>query len=349
MKKHFNKTDIAEFDKKFQIHFVNSLSGHKSANLIGTKDKFENLGIFSSVFHLGSSPGLLGFIMRPNTVRRDTYNNIKATGEYTINHIAKSFYENAHYASAKFEESESEFEKLNLIPEYKGTINAPYVLESKVQIGLKLVEEYEIDSNGCILMVGEIQEVFIDEQSLDESGKFNWNLLETVSITGLNQYHSTSQIDDLPYARLENLPDFHRKNKKRSDQVVYDEETETYTTSLKKYGTDLSAPAIEQTDMTNWKNIGSNKVNHHLKTRFEKMKQEYESMLELYQWNEAIYNSKFDFEPIVGEKYHLYERDNGERFLSSIPPEEWNKTHIGSFELDLERVFVKVLNNKLLD
>lgn len=348
MKKHFSKSDISNFEKKFQIHFVNSLSGHKSANLIGTKSVYENLGIFSSVFHLGSSPALFGFIMRPNTVRRDTYNNIKSTKEFTINHIGKDFYKNSHYASAKFEEDESEFEKLNLIPEYKGALNAPYVKESKVQIGLKLVEEYEIQSNGCILIVGEVQDVFIDEQSLTDSGKFNWNLLETVSITGLNQYHSTRQLDDLPYARVSELPDFHRLNKKRSDQVVFDEETENYTSSLKKYGTDISAPAITQTDMTNWKNIGSNKVNHHLKIRFEKMKREYESMLEVYQWNEIIYNSKFDFEPIMGEVYHLYERENGEMFLSQIAPSEWNKKHIGSFELDLERVFIKVNNNELL-
>lgn len=349
MKKHFSKSDIEELEKKFQIHFVNSLSGYKSANLIGTKGNYENLGIFSSVFHLGSSPALLGFIMRPNTVRRDTYNNIQSTKEFTINHIGKSFYENAHFSSAKFKEEESEFEQLNLIPEYKGAISAPYVQESKIQIGLKLVEEYEIKSNGCLLMVGEVQEVFVDAQSLTDSGKFNWNLLETVSITGLNQYHSSTQIDDLPYARVEELPNFHLKNKKRSDQVVYDNDSDTYTASLKKYGTDLSAPAIEQTDMTNWKNIGSNKVNHHLKIRFEKMKREYESMLEVYQWNEMIYKSKFDFEPIIGEVYHLYERDNGERFLSQIDPSEWNKNHIGSFELDLERVFIKVSNNQLLE
>ena len=47
MKKHYTRTEISEFEKEFQIHFINSLPGHKSANLIGTKDKFENLGIFS--------------------------------------------------------------------------------------------------------------------------------------------------------------------------------------------------------------------------------------------------------------------------------------------------------------
>jgi hypothetical protein len=25
-----------------------------------------------------------------------------------------------------------------------------------------------------------------------------------------------------------------------------------------------------------------------------------------YEWNELVYNSKFSFEPVIGEIYHLY-------------------------------------------
>lgn len=340
MKKRFSKNDLSSLDQKFKLHLINSISGHKAANLIGTKNGTENLAIISSVFHLGTNPPLVGFIMRPHTVRRDTYDNIKATGYYTINHINTGIYKNAHYTSAKFEADESEFEKVNLPAEYKNDFPAPFVLESKVQIGLKFVEEYEIPSNGCILMIGEIQELFIDEIGITKEGKLNFNVLETVSITGLNQYHKSIQIDDLPYARLSELPNFYEHEKKqRGDNVVYDEEKQTYTQSIKQYGTDVSAPAIEQTDMSVWKNVGSNKVNHHLKNKFQKLKGEYEKMLEIFKWNELIYSSKFDFEPIIGETYHLYERSNGTNFLSQIQPNEWKQKHVGSFKLDEERVF----------
>ena len=59
-------------------------------NLIATKsnDGFPNVAVFSSVTHLGSNPPLLGFITRPAFVPRNTYENIRKTGIYTINHIS---------------------------------------------------------------------------------------------------------------------------------------------------------------------------------------------------------------------------------------------------------------------
>ena len=61
--------------------FINSLTGFKSASLIGTIDnnKKTNLSIFSSVFHLGSNPALVGFINRPDSVERHTLENILQT------------------------------------------------------------------------------------------------------------------------------------------------------------------------------------------------------------------------------------------------------------------------------
>ena len=75
----FTNKDIQEFEHLYKINLVNSLSGYKSANLIGTlsKEGKENLAVFSSVVHLGSSPPILGFILRPTTVPRDTYKNIR--------------------------------------------------------------------------------------------------------------------------------------------------------------------------------------------------------------------------------------------------------------------------------
>ncbi|MFY8008583.1 MAG: flavin oxidoreductase, partial [Flavobacterium sp.] len=78
------KITYSEWDSLSKIHrlnLINSCTGYKSANLIGTKSPngIPNVAVFSSVTHLGSSPALLGFILRPNVVPRNTYNNIKAT------------------------------------------------------------------------------------------------------------------------------------------------------------------------------------------------------------------------------------------------------------------------------
>ena len=86
--------EINKLDKVKRLKLINSITGVKSANLIGTKsnDGVTNLAIFSSVVHLGSKPPLLGFITRtPQKVKRNTLENIISTKKYTINQIQKEF------------------------------------------------------------------------------------------------------------------------------------------------------------------------------------------------------------------------------------------------------------------
>jgi flavin reductase (DIM6/NTAB) family NADH-FMN oxidoreductase RutF len=110
---HLTKEQIQETARIKRLNLINSITGVKPANLIASisKDGDSNLAIFSSLVHLGSNPALLGFVLRPqHEVRRDTYDNILATGYYTINHIHPDFIANAHYTSAKFSKQDSEFE-----------------------------------------------------------------------------------------------------------------------------------------------------------------------------------------------------------------------------------------------
>lgn len=41
--------------------------------------------------------------------------------------------------------------------------------------------------------------------------------------------------------------------------------------------------------------------------------------------SKAIYTSEMNFEPVVGEEYHLYARREEDFVLSMIAPEEWGK------------------------
>ena len=74
----YTKENLSSLDKIYRLNLINSITGYKPANLIGTKSKSyqSNLAIFSSVVHLGSNPALIGIITRPNTVPRHTYKNI---------------------------------------------------------------------------------------------------------------------------------------------------------------------------------------------------------------------------------------------------------------------------------
>ena len=195
--------NILQFEKLYRTNFVNSLPGFKSANLIGTisKDGKTNLAIFSSVIHVGANPPLVGMLVRPASVPRHTYTNIKETNFFTINHINKEIYKQAHQTSARYDKDISEFDECDLTPEYSETIKAPYVKESKIKIGCRFVEEHLIKSNDTIFLVGEILEVIIPDGSLLSDGYVDIEKAETIAISGLDSYHETKKISRLSYAK----------------------------------------------------------------------------------------------------------------------------------------------------
>lgn len=134
--------------------------------------------------------------------------------------------------------------------------------------------------------------------------------------------------------------------KKKPDNVVWDDENKRYNSNILPYGSNVGAPSIKPTDISHWKNKNLTNFNHFLETRYDEIKKEYEKLMELYEWNKMIYESDFGFQPIVGETYYLYQRDDSTQFLSLIEPESWDEEHIGSFKFDSENKWIKVDNKK---
>jgi hypothetical protein len=129
---------------------------------------------------------------------------------------------------------------------------------------------------------------------------------------------------------------------KKPDNVVFNTETQKYDASLKPYATSVGAPIIIPTDTVAWKNRSINKINHKVSAKYLELKAEYENMMQEFEYNKLIFNSKFSFEPIIGEVYHLYQRENTESFLSLISPEQCNFKSIGSFYLNASQVWEKI-------
>lgn len=129
---------------------------------------------------------------------------------------------------------------------------------------------------------------------------------------------------------------------KKPDNVVFNPETQKYDAALKPYATNVGAPIITATDSIAWKNRSINKVNHKVKTKYSELKAEYEKMMQEFEYNNLIFAAKFAFEPIVGEIYHLYKKENGESFLSMIAPKECSFNALGSFYLNADQIWEKV-------
>lgn len=207
----YNAAQIEALDRVNRLKLINSITGVKPANLVGTKgeDGIENLAIFSSVVHLGSDPAFIGMVFRPNTeVRRHTFENIQGSGVYTINQVTTDIISKAHYTSAKFPKHVSEFEQCNLEALYVDGFDAPFVGESKLKMGLQFQELVPIESNNTFMIVGKVVHLMIDEDAFDDSGYINLAQIDTAGISGLNSYYSLNKVKDLPYARVSEVPSF---------------------------------------------------------------------------------------------------------------------------------------------
>ena len=200
---HFSKENIDALATRYKNNLINSISGYKSANLIGTQNKAgnTNLAVFNSVVHLGSNPALLGFILRPTTVPRHSYQNMKETGVFTINHISKDQIEDAHHSSAKYAEDISEFDQTNLEAEYKADCLAPFVKGAPVQIACRYVNDYLIKENDTLLVVGALEHLFVQEEMLLEDGYVQLDKGEVVTVNGIDGYALPQLLARFPYAR----------------------------------------------------------------------------------------------------------------------------------------------------
>jgi flavin reductase (DIM6/NTAB) family NADH-FMN oxidoreductase RutF len=195
--------DISEMNPRFRVQLINSLSGLKPLFLIGSYNRpgENNLAIFNSVSHIGADPPLLSFISRPNTVQRNTLENIIKNKVYSLNAVSEGIYKNAHHTSARYSSNQSEFEFSNLNIEYFEKSHLPFVRESPIKIAMKLREKIDIQSNGTHMIIGEVRNVYLEKDSIEEDGFLSIKDLNLIAGSGLDAYYRAEFIERLPYAK----------------------------------------------------------------------------------------------------------------------------------------------------
>jgi flavin reductase (DIM6/NTAB) family NADH-FMN oxidoreductase RutF len=195
--------DLMNMEQRQRAHLINSIGGFKSVCLIGTADNngHSNLAVFNSIVHIGANPPLICFVVRPDTGERHTLSNILATGFYSINHINENIYKQAHQTSARYIKEISEFDATGLVTEYKNNFAAPFVKESKVQLGVEFRQRIDITLNNTILIIGEINQLYYPPDCLCEDGYLDIEKAGTVTCTGLDSYHTTRRLGRLSYAK----------------------------------------------------------------------------------------------------------------------------------------------------
>lgn len=111
---------------------------------------------------------------------------------------------------------------------------------------------------------------------------------------------------------------------------------------LLPYGSNIGAPSIKPTDLTSFKQNGLSKVEKVFDKRYKELLEQAETLQKSFIITQEVYESKYKFEPIVGEIYHLYEDSDGGKLLSLIEPNKWNNKHIYSVVLNSDMTWTRI-------
>jgi flavin reductase (DIM6/NTAB) family NADH-FMN oxidoreductase RutF len=198
-----NASDLQQWDTYKKVQLITSLPGPKPICLLGTRsrDGVSNLAPFSSITHLGSSPALIGFVTRPDTVERHSLTNILDSGSWTLNHINPAIIAQAHQCSAKYPAHISEFAATGLTEQNYSGFEAPAVKQAHIKFGLTLQEVIPIKTNDTKLVVGSVEWIDLDERFLLDSGGIDLCAAQSMASTALDTYFTLTSPQSFPYAR----------------------------------------------------------------------------------------------------------------------------------------------------
>lgn len=125
---------------------------------------------------------------------------------------------------------------------------------------------------------------------------------------------------------------------KKPDNIVFNYLNNEYDAYKKNYPTSFNSKDFKIEEIKDLK-LESIPFFHQ---KFQEIKSNYEVLMKKLEWNQIIFNSKCNFNPIIGEKYHLYVDNDNNEFLSIINPQEWRMKYLGTFILKTNNTWEKV-------
>jgi flavin reductase (DIM6/NTAB) family NADH-FMN oxidoreductase RutF len=117
-----------------------------------------------------SSPAMVSISVRPE---RYSYNIIKETKEFVVNLTTKDLCYATDYCGVKSGRDVDKFAQMKLTPYSSTHIAAPGIAESPVNIECRVKQIIPLGSHDMFL--AEVAGVSVDEELLDEKGKFHLN------------------------------------------------------------------------------------------------------------------------------------------------------------------------------
>ncbi len=163
--------------------------------LVATVDEQgnQNLAPFSFFNAFGANPPMIAFspARSGRTGKfKDTYTNLMATGECTVQLVTYEICEQVNLSSVEVSSEIDEFQISGLTPLLSDLVKAPRVAESPFQMECKLYKMEHLgegNGSGC-LAICEIVKFHVAEHLFDAEGRIDPEVLDVVGRNGKNFY-----------------------------------------------------------------------------------------------------------------------------------------------------------------
>lgn len=122
----------------------------------------------------------------------------------------------------------------------------------------------------------------------------------------------------------------------RRDRTNSSMSSEKISQAFMPYPVSTLSPRIVPTDLSSFKSRGISEVERELQQKLTEIRETYLAAIDHFNWNKLVYEADINFEPIIGQIYHLYEL-RGRKLLSMISPDQWHHKHLATVRLNVDR------------
>jgi flavin reductase (DIM6/NTAB) family NADH-FMN oxidoreductase RutF len=151
-----------------------------------------NLAPFSFFNGVCGNPPVVCFSASFREPRKDTYVNVKATGEFVVNIVSEKFAEKMNLCSGEYPYGVDEFEVSGLTPVPSDLVAPPRVKEAHVNMECKLLQIVDVSTRpfGGSLILGEVIRFHVDDALVDNY-RIDPDKLRAIGRMGGNEYTRT--------------------------------------------------------------------------------------------------------------------------------------------------------------
>ena len=191
MRADFSPTDMSSLD--FYKLLTSVIIPRPIAWVSSTSaDGVDNLAPHSFFTVASTKPPIVQFTP---TARKDTLNNVEATGEFVVNFAAEELFAKVNGTGTNFPPEVSEFDAVGLTREPSLAVRPPRVAESPASIECTLHRIIEVGD--CFVVMGDVVAVTVRPDVLADDGAPDFAALAPASRLGRTEWGLTPQVRTL--------------------------------------------------------------------------------------------------------------------------------------------------------